>query len=108
MENLFNNICKYALEGTRVYIDMDIAEGTIDVSVKNISRQQMNIRPEELTERFIRGDLARSTEGSGLGLSIAKSLVQVQGGAFQILLDGDLFKVTMSFPEYQEETSHGT
>ncbi len=108
MENLFNNICKYALEGTRVYIDMDIAEGTIDVSVKNISRQQMNIRPEELTERFIRGDLARSTEGSGLGLSIAKSLVQVQGGAFQILLDGDLFKATMSFPEYQEETSHGT
>lgn len=105
MENLFNNICKYALEGTRVYIDMEIAEGRIEVSVKNISRQQMNIRPEELTERFIRGDLARSTEGSGLGLSIAKSLVQVQGGVFQILLDGDLFKATMSFPEYGEEVS---
>ena len=66
------------------------------------SKQQMNIRPEELTERFIRGDSARSTEGSGLGLSIAQSLTRVQGGEFEIYLDGDLFKVTLSFPEYAE------
>ena len=70
------------------------------MSVKNISRQQMSIRPEELTERFIRGDSSRTTEGSGLGLSIAKSLVQVQGGSFEIALDGDLFKVLLTFPEY--------
>ncbi len=99
VENLFNNICKYALEGTRVYIDMQKTEGRVVISVKNISRQQMNIRPEELTERFIRGDSSRTTEGSGLGLSIAKSLVQVQGGSFEIVLDGDLFKVRFSFPE---------
>ena len=71
--------------------------------MKNISKQQMNIRPDELTERFIRGDSARSTEGSGLGLSIAKSLTQVQGGEFTIYLDGDLFKVTLDFAEYQEQ-----
>jgi len=102
VENLFNNICKYAMEGTRVYVDMTIEDGRIGVSVKNISRQQMNIRPEELTERFIRGDSSRSTEGSGLGLSIAQSLVRVQGGSFQVYLDGDLFKVTIEFPEYVE------
>lgn len=102
VENLFNNICKYALEGTRVYIDMTYADGKIAVAFKNISRQQMNIRPEELTERFIRGDSSRSTEGSGLGLSIARNLVQVQGGTFEILLDGDLFKVVVAFPEYRE------
>ncbi len=100
VENLFNNICKYALEGTRIYIDMAITEGRIEVSVKNISRQQMNIHSEELTERFIRGDSSRTTEGSGLGLYIAKSLVQVQGGSFDIFLDGDLFKTIFSFSEY--------
>ncbi|MCI9277663.1 MAG: HAMP domain-containing histidine kinase [Lachnospiraceae bacterium] len=98
-ENLFNNICKYAMEGTRVYIDMWKQDGRVGASIKNISSQQMNIRPDELTERFIRGDSARTTEGSGLGLSIAKSLVQVQGGSFEIQLDGDLFKVVISFPE---------
>ena len=102
MENLFNNICKYALEGTRVYIDMEQNEGRITLAFKNISRQQMNISPEELTERFIRGDSSRTTEGSGLGLSIAKNLIQVQGGTFEILLDGDLFKVVVEFPEYRE------
>lgn len=102
IENVFNNICKYALEGTRVYIDLEQSEGRITVAFKNISRQQMNISPEELTERFIRGDSSRSTEGSGLGLSIAKNLIQVQGGTFEILLDGDLFKVVVEFPEYQE------
>ncbi len=102
MENLFNNVCKYAMEGTRVYIDLENSDGQISVSVKNISKMQMNIRPDELTERFIRGDSSRSTEGSGLGLSIAKSLVQAQGGTFEIVLDGDLFKIVVSFSEYVE------
>ncbi len=101
IENLLNNVYKYALESTRVYIDLVIENGIVHLSVKNISAYQMNIKPEELTERFIRGDTARSTEGSGLGLSIAKSLVLAQGGNFVIYLDGDLFKVTISFPEYK-------
>lgn len=101
-ENIFNNICKYALEGTRVYIDLENKEEKIEVSIKNISKQQMNISPEELTERFIRGDSSRSTEGSGLGLSITKSLIKAQGGSFEIFLDGDLFKITIEFPEYNE------
>lgn len=102
IENLFNNVCKYALENTRVYIDLLKEEGKVQLSIKNISACQMNIKPDELTERFIRGDSARSTEGSGLGLSIAKSLTQVQAGNFEIYLDGDLFKVTLCFPEYEE------
>ncbi|MGN0402699.1 MAG: sensor histidine kinase [Acetatifactor sp.] len=102
MENLLNNVCKYALRDTRVYVDVVSGNDRVEVSIKNISRQQMNISPEELTERFIRGDSARSTEGSGLGLSIAKSLTRVQGGEFEIYLDGDLFKVTLSFPECKE------
>lgn len=101
IENLFNNICKYAMEGTRVYINLEITEGKIKVSIKNISARQMNLRGDDLTERFIRGDASRTTEGSGLGLSIAKSLTEVQGGDFAILLDGDLFTVELIFPEYQ-------
>ncbi|WP_300801771.1 sensor histidine kinase KdpD [uncultured Acetatifactor sp.] len=108
VENLFNNICKYAMEGTRVYIQTVKQEGRIEVSIKNISRQQMSVRPEELTERFIRGDSSRTTEGSGLGLSIAKSLVQVHGGSFEILMDGDLFKVLLAFPEYSESPADDT
>ena len=103
VENLFNNICKYALEGTRVYVDLVAENEYITVSIKNISKRQMNIHADELTERFIRGDSSRSTEGSGLGLSIAKSLIQLQGGSFAINLDGDLFKVILGFKEYREE-----
>lgn len=102
IENLFNNICKYALEGTRVYLDLLVQEELIELSLKNISERQMNIRPDELTERFIRGDSSRTTEGSGLGLSIAKSLTQAQGGRFAIQVDGDLFKAILTFPVYQE------
>lgn len=111
IENLFHNICKYALEGTRVYLDLTVENGEIQISIKNISQSQMNIRPEELTERFIRGDVSRSAEGSGLGLSIAKNLIQLQGGTFDIYLDGDLFKVVIGFPEYvdqQEEDKEDT
>lgn len=103
IENLFNNIYKYAMEGTRVYIDLTKEEKDVKLSIKNISRNRMNISPDELTERFIRGDVSRSAEGSGLGLSIAKSLTRLQGGEFSIYLDGDLFKVVISFPEYPKE-----
>lgn len=102
IENLFNNICKYAMPGTRVYIDMECVNGLVEIAIKNISQMQLNISPEELTERFIRGDESRTTEGSGLGLSIARNLVEAQEGTFRIYLDGDLFKVILRFPEYLE------
>ena len=102
VENLFSNAYKYALEGTRVYLDIKrITENGQEYAVfsmKNISAQALNIRAEELTERFIRGDISRSTEGSGLGLSIAQNLTQLQKGRFDIYLDGDLFKVMVTFP----------
>lgn len=103
IENLFKNVEKYALENTRVYIDIAKEkkgmESFVIFSVKNISRQPLNFNANDLTERFIRGDVARSTEGSGLGLSIAKDLTQLQGGTFEIYLDGDLFKVRIGFRE---------
>ncbi|MCR5254336.1 MAG: HAMP domain-containing histidine kinase [Acetatifactor sp.] len=102
IENQFNNICKYALENSRVYVDVEEKDGNVVLSLKNISKAQMNITPDELTERFIRGDSSRSTEGSGLGLSISKSLVEAMGGSFEIVLDGDLFKAVISFPVYKE------
>ena len=102
IENLFNNVYKYAHDKTRVYVDISNQDGMIEVSVKNISQVQLNFHSDELTERFIRGDVARTTEGSGLGLSIAKSLTQAQGGEFQIHLDGDLFKVLLRFEEYRQ------
>lgn len=104
VENLFNNIFKYTMEGTRVYMDMseftgENGEKHVRFAIKNISAQPLNVmEPEELTERFIRGDVARSTEGSGLGLSIAKNLTEAQNGKFEIQLDGDLFKVILTFP----------
>lgn len=97
IENLYNNIAKYAMENTRVYADLSIEEEKAQFSLKNISAQALNFFGDELTERFIRGDVSRSTEGSGLGLSIAKSLTESQNGEFQIYLDGDLFKVTIRF-----------
>ena len=100
MENLFNNICKYAMEGTRVYAEVHVIGESVLLQIKNVSRAQMNIHADELTERFIRGDSSRSTEGSGLGLYIAKSLTNVLGGSFEIQLDGDLFKVNIEFPLY--------
>lgn len=102
MENLFNNICKYAMEGTRVYVDLEKAEGKIVLSLKNISENSLNFSPDELTQRFVRGDVSRSSEGSGLGLSIAKNLTELQSGEFRITLDGDLFKVLIRFSEYEE------
>lgn len=98
LDNLMSNVCKYALPGTRVYLSTQRVEGRGEITVKNISRYALNVSPEELTERFVRGDSARSTEGSGLGLSIAESLTRLQGGEFQLAIDGDLFKVQISFP----------
>lgn len=97
-ENIYNNAAKYAMEGTRIYAELSVLEDEAVFHLKNISEQALNISADELTERFIRGDISRSTEGSGLGLSIAKTLVQMQGGIFELYLDGDLFKVTIRFP----------
>lgn len=96
-DNLLNNVCKYAMAGTRVYINLDKEAGRATVTFRNISAQQLNISGEELMERFVRGDSSRNTEGSGLGLSIARSLVQLQKGELELTVDGDLFKVTLKF-----------
>lgn len=108
IENLFNNVYKYALDNTRVYLNIYVetigSQEFVVFSMKNISAQPLNINADELTERFIRGDVSRSTEGSGLGLSIAKNLTEAQKGKFDIYLDGDLFKVTLTFPILDKET----
>ncbi len=96
-DNLLNNICKYALSGTRVYIDLKKDNGKATITFRNISEQPINVSGDELTERFVRGDRSRNTEGSGLGLSIAKSLTELQNGIFEISADGDLFKAKISF-----------
>lgn len=98
MDNLLNNICKYALPGTRVYLTLEDIGGQAVLSFKNTSRDELNMNPDELLERFVRGEAARHSEGSGLGLSIAKSLTELQGGTLDILCDGDLFKVVLRFP----------
>ena len=99
MDNLLSNCAKYALEGTRVYVEILRGKGSVSLSVKNISREPLNVPPERLLERFVRGDESRTTEGSGLGLSIAKSLTELQGGAFQLVVDGDLFKAVVTLPQ---------
>ncbi len=98
LENIYNNAAKYAMPGSRIYGDLKIMPGAVVFSLKNVSEQPLNISADELTERFIRGDISRSTEGSGLGLSIAKTLTEMQKGTFELYLDGDLFKVTIAFP----------
>lgn len=103
LENIFGNAAKYAMPGTRVYADLKLEEDTVDLSLKNVSEHQLNISADELTERFIRGDLSRSFEGSGLGLSIAQSLTTMQGGTFNLYLDGDLFRVNIRFPRVKKQ-----
>ena len=97
IENMYTNIIKYALEGSRVYIDIIKNKDKVEIQLKNISKAKLNISTEELMQRFVRGDTSRNTEGSGLGLSIAESLTKLQGGNFNIYLDGDLFKVVIEF-----------
>ena len=98
-DNLMGNVVKYAQPGTRVYVDLAEKAGKAEITFRNISRERLNTSGEELAERFVRGDASRSTEGSGLGLSIAMSLARLQKGEMQITVDGDLFKVTLSFDE---------
>lgn len=96
-DNLLNNICKYSQPGTRVYMNLEKEDDRAVITYRNTSKYELNITAEELTERFVRGDSSRHTEGSGLGLSIARDLTQLQGGSFDIYIDGDLFKVRISF-----------
>lgn len=108
IENLFNNILKYALQGTRVYVDIEELKeekgiGQVALSIKNISANPIKVNSDELTERFIRGDESRTTEGSGLGLSIAKNLTEAMKGKFEITVDGDLFKVILTFPLLEQK-----
>ena len=98
LDNLLNNCVKYALEGTRVYLDAAAWNGNAVITVKNISRNPLNVPAEQLVERFVRGDESRTTEGSGLGLSIARSLTELQGGQFGLDIDGDLFKAKVTLP----------
>lgn len=98
MDNLVSNVCKYALENTRVYVTAAVRDGQAVISFKNVSRDELNISPDELMERFVRGDASRHSEGSGLGLSIARSLVQLQSGTFALSIDADLFRADIVFP----------
>lgn len=98
MDNLVSNVCKYALENTRVYVTAAVRDGQAVISFKNVSRDELNISPDELMERFVRGDASRHSGGSGLGLSIARSLVQLQGGTFALSIDADLFRADIVFP----------
>lgn len=99
MENMYVNIAKYALENSRVYVDVIKTKGKVQIALKNISKDKLNISVDELMQRFVRGDESRTNEGSGLGISIAKSLTELQKGKFDIYLDGDLFKVVIEFEE---------
>ena len=98
LSNLLSNAVKYAMPGTRLYIELVKEQDQVLLSLKNVSRAALRINAEELMERFVRGDISRNSEGSGLGLNIAKSLMEIQNGQMQLLLDGDLFKVTLIFP----------
>ena len=107
IDNLMNNICKYAQPNTRVYINLEATDKEVYITFRNTSRYALNITSEELMERFVRGDSSRNTEGSGLGLSIAQSLMELMHGRFELVVDGDLFKVILSFERcyHEEETS---
>ena len=100
LDNLLSNCAKYAMPGTRVYVDVARKDGQVLLAVKNISADPLNLPAEELLQRFVRGDDARTGEGSGLGLSIAQSLTNLQGGKFRLQVDGDLFKACVIFPEH--------
>ncbi len=100
IDNLMNNICKYAQPGSRVYVNLEAAAFRVRITFRNISKYPLNISGEELMERFVRGDKSRNTEGHGLGLSIAQSLMKLIGGDMEIIVDGDLFKVILAFNQY--------
>lgn len=102
-DNLMNNICKYAQQGTRVYLTLEESDVMAQITFRNTSRAPLNLSADELMERFVQGDTSRSGDGNGLGLSIARSLTELQNGSFQLDVDGDLFKVTLRFPLLNEE-----
>lgn len=101
MDNLMTNICKYSQSGTRVYVAVEVVQEKVVVCLKNISKYPLDISADELMERFVRGDRSRHTEGNGLGLNIAKSLTELQGGTLNLSVDGDLFKVLLAFPKHE-------
>ena len=101
LSNLLSNAVKYATPGTRVYVELAREDDKVTMSIKNVSKEELRLSADELLERFVRGDASRNKEGSGLGLNIAKSLMEVQHGSLQLTLDGDLFKVTLTFPAAQ-------
>ena len=103
MSNLLSNAAKYAMPDTRLYVDMVAVDGKVCISFKNISRDSLNISADELMERFVRGEASRTQEGSGLGLNIAQSMMELQHGALELLVDGDLFKATLIFPQETAE-----
>ena len=98
LSNLLSNVVKYAQPDTRLYVEVSCPQGEVMISLKNISRDALNVSAQELMERFVRGDSSRKTEGSGLGLNIAQSLMELQHGSLKLLVDGDLFKVVLLFP----------
>jgi signal transduction histidine kinase len=98
LDNLMSNVCKYGMPGTRFYVTLVAREKDVFIILRNISKYPLNISSEELMSRFVRGDESRHTEGSGLGLSIAQSLTQLQRGSVELKVDGDLFKVILKFP----------
>lgn len=102
LENIYSNCAKYAMENTRIYMDVILQKQSVVIQMKNVSQEKLNISADELMQRFVRGDDSRNTEGSGLGLSIASSLTELQKGKFHIYLDGDLFKITIGFERYFE------
>jgi signal transduction histidine kinase len=99
-DNLMNNVCKYSQRETRVYLSLETEGEEAVITFKNTSARQLDISPDELMERFVRGDSSRNTEGNGLGLSIARSLTELQGGSFSLQVDGDLFKAILRFPVF--------
>ena len=92
MDNLFTNALKYSMPGTRVYVETGELDGSVSFSISNVSKSELGISEDELMERFVRGDKSRNTEGSGLGLSIARSLMELMGGELRLKVDGDMFK----------------
>ena len=98
VSNLIHNILKYTMKNTRVFITASEKDGVVELEFKNISAYPLNFRPEEITQRFVRGDESRTEEGNGLGLAIAKSYTQICNGTFEIVVDGDMFKAILRFP----------
>ncbi len=106
IDNLMNNICKYAQPGTRVYVDLRENGGQVELIFRNTSRYPLNISSEELMERFVRGDESRNTEGKRTRYLHCKSLMELMGGSFMLYVDGDLFKVVLGFAQMEEEKNH--